>query len=185
MIERSLVLLKPDAVQRGLVGKIITRFENAGLKIVGMKMLWVSKEFAGKHYPESLINIMGKKSIEELEDLGIKIDKSEEEIGRQAREDLLEFITEAPLIAIVLEGVHAVSMIRKMVGNTSPHKANPGTIRGDFSTISMLYANKRGFGGRNLVHASGNVEEAKQEISKWFKPEELHEYKHVNEPHVQ
>jgi nucleoside-diphosphate kinase len=185
MIEKSLVLLKPDAVQRGLVGEIITRFEKAGLKIAGMKMVWISKELAGRHYPETLIPIMGKKTLADWDEMGVETKLSAEELGTQARNDLINFATEAPVVALVLEGVHAVAMIRKMVGHTSPHKAEPGTIRGDYSTISMGYATKRGFGGRNLIHASGSVEEAKTEVNAWFSPEELHDYKHVHHTHVQ
>ena len=184
MIERTLVLLKPDAVQRGLVGEIIQRFEKAGLKIVGMKMIWVTEKFARKHYPEELIPIIGKKTLDDWKELGIETDMSANELGKKAHEELIRFATEAPVIAVVLEGVHAVKMVRKMVGHTSPHKAEPGTIRGDYSTISMGYATKRGFGGRNLVHASGSVEEAEREIALWFSPNEIYDYEHVHEKHV-
>ncbi|MBW2988065.1 nucleoside-diphosphate kinase [Candidatus Woesearchaeota archaeon] len=184
MIERTLVLLKPDAVQRALVGEIIHRFERAGLKIVGLKMIWVTEEFARKHYPEDLIPIIGRKTLEDWKELGISAEESPEELGKRAHEDLIRFTTEAPVIAMVLEGVHAVKIVRKMVGHTSPHKAEPGTIRGDYSTISMGYATKRGFGGRNLIHASGTPEEAEHEIELWFSPNEIYDYPTVHEKHV-
>ncbi len=184
MNERSLVLLKPDAVQRAITGQIISRFERAGLKIVAMKMVWIDKKFASIHYPEHLIPIVGKKTLADWDDMGIKTKKTAEELGVEIMEDLMNFTTEAPILAMVLEGIHAVSQIRKMVGHTSPHKAKPGTIRGDFTTISMGFATQRRFGGRNLVHASGTIEEAKKEIDLWFKSEEVHDYKTVHEPHV-
>lgn len=184
MIEQTLVLIKPDGVQRGLIGEIIKRFENVGLRIAGMKMVWIDAKFAEKHYPKNLIPILGGKTIKDWEDLGIKTTKTKEELGKQAWEDLIRFTTEGPIIAFVLEGVHAVMIARKMVGHTSPHKAEPGTIRGDFSPISMGYATVKKFGGRNLVHASGTVEEAKKEIELWFKKDEIHSYETVHERHV-
>ncbi len=151
MIQRTLVLLKPDAIKRGLIGKIISRFEDAGLKIVGMKMVWVNQEFARKHY--------------------------EEHLDKEFYEWLEKFITSGPVIAMCLEGVEAISVVRKMVGSTEPGKALPGTIRGDFAHLSTTYANKKGIAVPNLIHASGNEEQAKREIALWFKPEEIHSYK--------
>ncbi len=158
MIERTLVLLKPDAVQRGLVGSIISRFENAGLKIVGMKMVWMTPEFSKKHYAEH-INKPFYKSLE-------------------------AFITEGPVVAYVLEGVHAVEIVRKMVGSTEPRKALPGTIRGDYAHLSYEYADKKGIAIKNLIHASDTIENAKKEVALWFSPEELHSYKAVWEGHT-
>ena len=158
MMERSLVIIKPDGVERCLVGEIVRRFENAGLKIDGMKMVWADREFAGKHY-------------------AVHKDKP-------FFKDLVDFIIEGPVVAFVLEGVHAVENIRRLVGTTSPHSAPPGTIRGDFAHMSMAYASAKGLGGKNLIHASGNLEEANQEIELWFKGNELHSYKTVHEKHV-
>ena len=158
MIERSLLIVKPDGVERSLVGEIITRFENAGLKIVGMKMVWIDKNFAEKHYQAHKSKPFFK--------------------------ELVEFITEGPVVAIVLEGVHAVDNVRRLVGATSPHEAAPGTIRGDFAHISMAYASKKGLGGKNVVHASGSKKEADEEIKLWFTKEELHTYSTVHEKHV-
>ena len=158
MIERSLVIVKPDGVERGLVGEILRRFEAAGLKIVGMKMVWIDKKFAEQHY---------------------RAHKS-----KSFFKELVEFITEGPVVAIVLEGVHAVDNIRRLVGSTSPHEAAPGTIRGDLAHISMAYASKKGLGGKNVVHASGSKSEADEEIRLWFTKEELHSYSTVDEKHV-
>jgi len=158
MIEKTLVIVKPDGVERGLVGEILKRFENAGLKIVGMKMVWIDGKFAQQHY---------------------KAHKS-----KPFFRELVEFITEGPVVAFVIEGVHAVDNARRLVGATSPHKAAPGTIRGDFAHISMAYASKKGSGGKNVIHASGSRKEADDEIKLWFKKEELHTYTTVDEKHV-
>ncbi|MBI2647484.1 nucleoside-diphosphate kinase [Candidatus Woesearchaeota archaeon] len=158
MIERSLIIIKPDGVARGLIGEIIKRFENAGLKIIGMKMVWVDAKFAEEHYKAHI-----KKSF---------------------FKELVDFITEGPVVAFVVEGVHAVDNVRKLVGATSPHEAAPGTIRGDFAHQSMAYASKKGIGGKNVIHASGSKKEADEEIKLWFKKEELHSYTTVHEKHV-
>ena len=158
MIERSLLIVKPDGVERSLVGEIIKRFENTGLKIVGMKMVWIDRKFAEQHY---------------------KAHKS-----KPFFKELVEFITEGPVVAVVFEGVHAVENVRRLVGATSPHEASPGTIRGDFAHLSMAYASKKGLGGKNVVHASGSKQEADEEIKLWFTKQELHTYTTVNEKHV-
>lgn len=149
-IERSLVLLKPDAIQRAVSGKILTRFERAGLKLVAAKMVWIDPDFSKRHYAEHL----DKPFYEEME----------------------KFITEGPLLALVLEGRGAIAVIRKMVGSTNPSEAAPGTIRGD-------YAHDLG-DGRNLIHASANPDDAKKEISLWFAQGEIHSYKRSDEHHV-
>ena len=161
MMERTLVLLKPDAVQRGLMGNIISRFENAGFKAVGAKMVWIDQEFGKKHY----------------------FDVAERR-GEKVLEVLLGFMTTGPVMALCIEGVNAVENVRKMVGGTEPKTALPGTIRGDFAHISYAHADKEGKAIKNLIHASGNSEEAKQEVGLWFKKEELHTYKTVHEMHV-
>ncbi|MBI2654203.1 nucleoside-diphosphate kinase [Candidatus Woesearchaeota archaeon] len=158
MIERSLVIIKPDGVERGLVGEIISRFEHAGLKIVGMKMVWIDRKFAQKHYAAHK--------------------------SKPFFNELVDFITEGPVVAFVIEGVHAVENVRRLVGHTSPHEAAPGTIRGDFAHLSMAYASKKGSGGKNVIHASGSKKEAEAEIGLWFKKEELHSYSTVHEKHV-
>ncbi len=158
MLEKTLILIKPDAVQRSIVGRIISRFEDAGLKIVGIKMMWVDKNFSKKHYSAHT----KKKFYKGLEN----------------------FITEGPVIAFVLEGLHAVETTRKIVGPTEPRKALPGTIRGDFAHHSYEYTNKKGIAIKNLIHASGTKEEAKKEIDLWFSIEELHNYKTVHEKHT-
>ena len=158
MIERTLVLLKPDAVQRALVGNIITRFENVGMKLVGIKMVWVDPAFSKKHYAEH--------------------------VNKNFYSVLEKFITEGPVIAMAIEGIHAVETVRKMVGSTEPRKAPPGTIRGDFAHHSYEYADRKGISIKNLIHASDSAGNAKKELDLWFRQEELHSYKTVHETFV-
>lgn len=162
MIEHTLVLIKPDGVKRGLIGELVKRFEQRGMKIVGLKMVWVDEEFAKKHYTEDITKRRGE----------------------HVRNYLVKFLQESPVIAIVIEGVNAVENVRKIVGGTEPREAQPGTIRGDFAHVSYSYADKKEMVVRNIVHASGNQKEAKYEISLWFKPKEIYKYKTVHEEHV-
>ncbi len=158
MIERSLVVIKPDGVTRALTGEILKRFEQTGLKIIGLKMAWVPKGFAQKHYKAHAEKLFFK--------------------------DLVKFLSGGPVVAFVIEGVHAVENARKLVGPTSPSDAAPGTIRGDFAHLSMKYASQTGSGGKNIIHASASLPEAKEEIKLWFTDKELHSYKTVHEQHV-
>lgn len=188
-MEQTLVILKPDAVARGLIGEIITRFEKVGLKIVGAKVMRADKSLAQKHYPvtrEAFIKGMGNKTLENYQALGV--DPKKElgtddalEIGKIIRDWLDDLITAGPVFAMVLEGPHAVELVRKMCGHTLPLLSAPGTIRGDLSYDSSYLANTGKRAIKNLIHASGNVEEAKYEIPLWFKPAELHSYARVEE----
>ena len=156
LIQRTLILFKPDAVQRGIVGEILTRFERVGLKIIGTKMIFPSKDHYHKHY----------------EGIGKMVTRR----GEKAFDMALEFMTQGPVIAMVFEGVEAVELVRKLVGGTEPKTALPGTIRGDYSHMSFGYANEHNVGIPNLIHASGSVEEAKQEIEHWFSDFEIYDY---------
>ena len=151
MIQRSLVLLKPDALDRGIVGEIITRFERVGANIVGMKLLVSEKDTAMKHYTDDLARRRGDK----------------------VRELMVSMLTSGPIVAIALEGIEIVEVVRKMIGATEPKTAAPGTIRGDYAHVSFKYADEKGIGVFNLIHASGSPEEAEVEVSVWFKSEEL------------
>ncbi len=164
LVQRSLVVCKPDAVQRGIVGEILQRFERVGLKIVGMKMVMPDEDQYRAHY----------------EDIGKMITRR----GEQAFRYNLNYMMTGPVIAIVLEGVEAVPLVRKIVGPTEPKSAEMGTIRGDYSHMSFGYSDAKGMGVPNLVHASGNAEEAKKEIALWFKPEELYDYSDLNEKYT-
>lgn len=161
MIERTLVVIKPDGVKRGLVGEIIRRIERTGLKILGMKMIWADKNFAKKHYFDV-----------------------EERHGKTVFESLVGYLTEGPVIAICFEGISAISLVRKIVGATYPNEANPGTIRGDFCHMSKEYANKNKKRVGNLIHASANAKEAKTEIALWFSVDGIHTYKTSHQDEV-
>ena len=184
MIEQTLVLVKPDGVQRGLVGEIISRFEKAGLKIVGLKLVKVDAELAKKHYTDSLIPIVGGKTKKDWDAYGVKYTESAEEIGKMIVDATRKFLQESPVVAMVLEGLHTIEVVRKLVGPTGPKDAPPGTIRGDFSHLSLGYASMKKKGAANLIHASGTVDEAKKEIELWFKKNELHSYQTVHDKHV-
>lgn len=154
MIQRTLILLKPDALDRGIVGEIVTRFERVGAKLVGMKLLVSEKDTAMKHYTE---------------DLAIRR-------GEKVRELMISMLTSGPIVALVLEGIEIVEVVRKMVGGTEPKSAAPGTIRGDYAHVSFKYADEKQIGVFNLIHASGSPEEAPVEIDVWFRPDELVEH---------
>ncbi len=186
--ERTLILVKPDGIQRALSGTILARFEQAGLKIVGLKMVRAQRAMLERHYPadEAWVRTIGGKTREAFENYGLDVravmnTDDPVEIGRQVRGWLIDFMQTAPVIAVVLEGVHAVSVTRKIVGKTLPVFAEPGTIRGDFSADAPTVANAGRRPVRNLVHASGSVEEAEHEVALWFAPEELHAYRRADE----
>lgn len=161
-MERTLIVLKPDAVQRGIVGEVLTRFERAGLKIVAMKMISPDEAHFHAHY-EGISKLIAR-------------------WGEEIYSITLAQMTEAPVIACVLEGVEAVAHVRKMVGTTDPKESAPGTIRGDYTHVTRGFTNARGGTLPNIIHASGNSEEAKQEIELWFNSDEVYDY---NVPHEQ
>jgi nucleoside-diphosphate kinase len=167
-MERTLIIFKPDAVMRGIVGEVLTRFERVGLKIVGTKMLQPGSEHYFEHYEG-----IG----------GLKTRKGEEIFETQLRE-----MQEGPVIAMVLEGVNAIEQVRKMVGETEPRSAAPGTIRGDYAHMTYSHAAVTRRGTPNVVHASAEPGEAEKEIAHWFKPAELVTYDvahaHFTQPKV-
>jgi len=184
LIQKTLVLLKPDIIKRGLAGEIINRFEKVGLKIVALKMIWFTKELAEKFYPttEKWFESVGMKVLTRYNEMGLN--PKEEfgtedpiEIGKQVKQWLIDYMSSGPVVAMVLEGVNAVEVVRKIVGATEPAKAEAGTIRGDYSHMSIAYANWNKIALRNVVHASESLEEAQREISVIFKPEEIYEYR--------
>lgn len=181
-MERTLILIKSDAIERNLTEEIIKRYEGVGLRVIAKKTVKADKELAAKHYPDSDSQIvgMGNKTLKAAKDAG-KLDSVKEifgtenpkEIGMILRERLIESITSSTVIAIVLEGENAIQKAREVTGFTDPSKAENGTIRSDFGDDSIYKANSERRATRNLVHASGNKEEAEREISLWFSPEEL------------
>ncbi|MDP1695426.1 MAG: nucleoside-diphosphate kinase [archaeon] len=179
--EKTLILIKHDGLARNLLGKIISRFEETGLKIVGMKMIWADESLAKKHYvlDETWAkNVFEKtKTTHEREGKPFTY-KDPLEFGRLIQSWNSEFLREGPVIAVVLQGPHAIEVVRKFVGSTEPRQAAPGTIRGDFAMIeSYAIANSKARVLRNLVHASDTPENAKREIELWFSPNEIHNYK--------
>lgn len=163
-LEQTLIIFKPDAVQRALVGEILTRFERVGLKIVATKMIAPDKEHFFHHY----------------EHIGQMVTRR----GEKAFNVTLDMMTQGPVIAMIFEGVEAVALVRKLVGATEPKSAAPGTIRGDYSHMSFGYADNVGKGIPNLIHASGSPEEAAKEIDHWFKPEEIFSYEVLNDKYT-
>ena len=162
MIERTLVLIKPDGVERALVGECISRFEKRGLKLIGKKMVWTDKDHAMKHYTDDITKRRGEK----------------------VREKLLEFITSGPVVAMAIEGVNAIENIRKLVGATEPKSALPGTIRGDYTHVSYSYADDKQIAVKNLTHGSSDKTDADHELNLWFNDNELHSYDMVHDKHI-
>ena len=158
-IEQTLVLIKPDGVERGLTGEIIKRFEQRGLKIVALKLTKVDKDFSQKHYTEDITKRRGEK----------------------VRTMLLDYITSGPVVAMIVEGVDAIENVRKLCGTTESKSATPGTIRGDYTHVSFNHADANDIPVRNLVHASGDADDAKNELALWFSVDEIHSYKRSNE----
>ncbi|HDD70600.1 MAG TPA: nucleoside-diphosphate kinase [Candidatus Woesearchaeota archaeon] len=184
MKERTLVLLKPDAVQRGLIGEIITRFEKAGFKIIGMKLVWADEKTAGKHYAddENWLKSVGEKAKKSYEKKGKSTEMTELEIGQKIRSQLMDFISMSPSVALCIEGHGAIEKVRTLVGATAPMNAAPGTIRGDLSFDSYDLADVSGRPIQNLIHASDSKESAEREIKIWFKDEEIHAFERIDEP---
>ncbi|MGA2910996.1 MAG: nucleoside-diphosphate kinase [Candidatus Microgenomates bacterium] len=164
-MEQTLIIFKPDAIQRGIVGEILSRFEKAGLKIVAAKMVQPTQEHYYKHY----------------EDIGKMISRR----GKKAFDVTLKMMQQGPVIAMILEGVEAISLVRKLVGTTEPKAAAPGTIRGDYAHMSFPYADREGIGVPNLIHASGDANDAKLEIAHWFAQNEIYQYETVHEKFTQ
>ena len=178
--ERTLVLIKPDAVMRGLIGVICQRFEQVGLKIVACKMVFPTRKLLDGHFPkaEDWVRGMGEKTLEtyweyQIDPLEILGTADTLAIGQKIKEWNYRYLTLGPVMVMVFEGIHAVDTVRKLVGHTLPCKAAPGTIRGDFSVNAPDLANVVGSACKNLVHASSTIEEAENEITNWFSPAEL------------
>lgn len=183
-IQQSLVLIKPDGVARGHIGDIISRFEKVGLKITAMKMILPKADEADRHYvlTEEWMQAVYEKASKKYEAEGRPFPFPDyKSYGMSIKNGLIDFLAAGPIVAMVIEGEGAIPMIRKIVGATEPASAAPGTIRGDFSPDTYALANEQNRPLRNLVHASGAVDEAQNEIKVWFSEEELHHYEHVLE----
>lgn len=182
--ERTLVVIKPDGVQRSLVGDIIGRFEKLGLKLVATKMLIPTEEFVEKHYtldPEWR-RITGEKRVKAAKEKGEKLETEDPfEITAKILKVLVKYLTSGPVVAMVWQGAHSTEIVRKIVGGTEPRSSDVGTIRGDYVLDSYIMADTDGRAVRNLVHASGSAKESEAEIKHWFKDDELVNYRLVAE----
>ncbi|MBU0460302.1 MAG: nucleoside-diphosphate kinase [Nanoarchaeota archaeon] len=177
-VEKTLILAKQDAIHRGLVGEIIRRFEQKGMRLAGMKLAMATKKILEEHYTkdEAMQTETGERTIKVWQENGREVKETALEIGNRIRQWNIDALQDKPVVAMVFEGFHSVEVGRKVVGHTEPRQALPGTIRGDFSAESYGLAD---FSKRtiiNLVHASGKVSEAEREIETWFKKEEIIDY---------
>jgi len=181
--EKTVLLIKPDGVKRGLIGDIIARLEQRGLKIIALKMIKATEEKARGHYPgtDQWMIGMGNKTLENYKtynqdpkkEIGVDDPLI---IGKKIYDWNVSYLTSGPMIAMLVEGIHAIDMVRKIIGNTLPSKADMGTVRGDYSVDSPTLANKNKRAIRNIVHASGDPDEALHEIKYWFSENDIHSY---------
>jgi nucleoside-diphosphate kinase len=186
--ELTFVMVKPDGVTRGLIGEIIRRIEQVGLKVIALEMYQPTKEEIDSHYPKDFtwITRLGSKTLstyekygyDAMEEMGTNV---AEEIGPHVRRWLVDYMCSGPVVKMVIKGVHAVDMVRKLAGNTQPALAEMGTIRGDYSVDSAASANKDKRAIFNLIHASETPEEAAHEIEHWGMKKKIHEYKRIEE----
>jgi nucleoside-diphosphate kinase len=176
--ERTLVICKPDTIQRGLIGEIITRFERKGLKIVAMKMVLPTKKLSMDHYfwSDEEKEASGNRTIEALSSKGIEITKTAKEYAEDVQRRLYTYLTAGPVIVMVIEGAHAIEHVRKVVGHGNPLSADIGSIRADFCIDSYVVADEVDRAARNLIHASGNKGEADREIKVWFSEDDICDY---------
>jgi len=186
--EKTVLLIKPDGVKRGLIGEIISQIEKRGLKIIALEMVQATKEQIDGHYPkdEKWIKRLGEKTLKNYRDFGFDVKKELGtddlmEIGKQVRSWLIDYLTSGPIVKMIIKGIHAIDMVRKLAGPSMPAEAEMGTIRGDFSVDDATAANRDKRAIHNIVHASETPEEAKHEIEFWFSPEEVCDYKRAEE----
>lgn len=181
--EQTFVIVKPDGVQRSLIGEIIQRVERVGLKIVALKMLLATEEQCWTHYSkdDKWFEEKGARIVKERQENGMSVDKEAIEYGKDIVRQLGKFMTSCPVVALIIEGNQAVDIVKKLVGGTEPKTSDVGTIRGDLTLDSYSLAGIDSRAVRNLIHCSDKPEEAQREIAIWFKPEEIHNYKLVAE----
>jgi nucleoside-diphosphate kinase len=157
MVQKTLVILKPDAVERGIVGEILARFERAGLQIIGLKLVKADQKLASDHYHD--VDVRYSPEIKKL---------------------MVDFMSSNPVVAMVLEGIGAIEKVRLMIGTTYPHQASPGTIRGDYAHVPKDYVNEHDLPLRNLIHASSDPADAERELKLWFQPAEIFDYQRAD-----
>ncbi|NMB84344.1 nucleoside-diphosphate kinase [Candidatus Roizmanbacteria bacterium] len=186
--QRALLIIKPDGVQRGLIGKILSRFERVGLKIIGLKFIWANEKQIKDHYPstEAWFKKVGERTLTNYAKKGLdakKIFKTDDavSIGKTVKQWLVDYMQQSPVFLVVVESFDVIEIVRKLSGNTIPVLAAPGTIRGDFSHDTIDLANEQSRPLRNIIHASDSVEDGEKEIKVWFKEDELFEYPRCDE----
>ncbi len=181
--EQTYVMVKPDGVQRGLVGEIISRVERTGLKIVGLKMMVASRENLTKHYGKSdeWYESKGQGIVNNLTNAGLPVQKTAYEYGKGIVDALINYMASGPVVAMVIEGNQSVAIVKKLVGGTEPTTSDVGTIRGDLTLDSYQIANLDSRAVRNLIHCSDQVDEAKREIELWMTPNDIQDYRTVHE----
>ena len=186
--QRALLIIKPDGVQRGLMGKIIKRFEQVGLTIIGLKFEWAEKDKIITHYPETdaWFEKVGQRTLTNYQKKGLdakKVFGTNEAItiGKTVKKWLIDYLQESPILLAVVEGYDVIEIVRKLSGNTIPLLAAPGTIRGDFSHDTIDLANEQSRPLRNIIHASDTIEDGEKEIKIWFKENELFQYERADE----
>jgi len=186
--EKTMVLIKPDGVKRGLIGEIISRFERRGLKIISLEMIWASKKQIDGHYPKEpkWVNRLGEKTLNSYRQYGFDPMKelgteNTAKIGKYVRSWLVDFMTSGPMVKMVVKGIHAIDMVRKVVGSSMPALAEMGTIRGDFSVDDATAANRDKRAIHNIIHASETPGEAEHELGFWFAAEDIFDYKRAEE----
>ncbi|NJL96889.1 nucleoside-diphosphate kinase [Candidatus Gracilibacteria bacterium] len=187
--EQTYVMMKPDGVKRGLTGEVMSRISKAGLKVVALKMVKATEDQIRAHYPmqdQEWVDGLGEKGLGTFEKLQLDAKEflgtdNKSEIGRSVAEGLVDYMQSGPVVCMIVEGIGAIEAVRKMVGHTLPFKAEPGTIRGDFSVDSPVVANVEGRAIQNVVHASVVADEAAHEISIWFNEDEVINYKIAGE----
>ncbi|MBX4211541.1 MAG: nucleoside-diphosphate kinase [Candidatus Yanofskybacteria bacterium] len=189
MTERTFVMLKPDTLQRSLIGEIVNRIERTGLKLVALKMVTAKEDRLMEHYgkDDTWYQEKGVKRIGLLKAAGKSVDESRApiEFGKDIIRGVVRYMQASPLITMVWEGNQAVAVVKKLVGTTDPTTSDVGTIRGDYQLDSYTLSDAEQRGIRNLIHCSDQVSEAGREISIWFAPEELQNYRHINEAILQ
>jgi nucleoside-diphosphate kinase len=187
--QQTYCMIKPDGVQRGLTGEIIRRIEKSGLKVVAMKMQMATKEQIVAHYPmsdQAWVERLGDKGLNTFNDLALNAKDflgtdNKSEIGKSVAKALIEYMTSGPVVCMIVEGIQAIDMVRKLAGHTLPFKADMGTIRGDFSVDSPAVANVEGRAIHNLFHASETSQEAQNEIELWFGKDGVISYTRADE----
>jgi nucleoside-diphosphate kinase len=183
VIEQTLVLVKPDGVYRGLIGTVIAEFEGTGLKVVGLKLVKPDKSTVGKHYvdDEKYLESVGAKTIKSYKARGVEVTESELDIGKRIRSYLFNYLTGLPVVAMVVEGNEAVAIVKKITGATSPTDADHSSIRGRYASDSYDLADSKKRAIKNILHVSGDKNDALREVKLWFKDSEIVEYRRADE----